>query len=311
MNREVLEEIILNVNARTGIRNDILEKDYYVCLVLKDLATKQKDLQAYFKGGTALYKILNHMNRFSEDIDLTVKINEFDSNNSNRQRLKKAALGYEISGLELIKSETVDRKGSITSFYRYDSLFSFNELFKSGKVQIEATSFTISEPLGTYFIEPLIYKYASDHEKKILKNVYQISEFSIEIIMLERIFADKIFAAEFYYEREMYQDVCKHIYDIAVLMKHDNIKALLNTPSELIKLIELKREEEILRKGGIPSNLMIKDFNYLKLEFNDSFIACYQEMQKVYVLDDESKIDFEAIKEVLNQLLKLFKKINV
>lgn len=29
------------------------------------------------------------MNRFSEDIDLTVKINEFDSNNSNRQRLKK------------------------------------------------------------------------------------------------------------------------------------------------------------------------------------------------------------------------------
>ena len=187
MNREVLEEIILNVNARTGIRNDILEKDYYVCLVLKDLATKQKDLQAYFKGGTALYKILNHMNRFSEDIDLTVKINEFDSNNSNRQRLKKAALGYEISGLELIKSETVDRKGSITSFYRYDSLFSFNELFKSGKVQIEATSFTISEPLGTYFIEPLIYKYASDHEKKILKNVYQISEFSIEIIMLERI----------------------------------------------------------------------------------------------------------------------------
>lgn len=56
---------------------------------------------------------------------------------------------------------------------------------------------------------------------------------------------------------------------------------------------------------------MIKDFNYLKLEFNDFFIACYQEMQRVYVLDDESKIDFEAIKEILNQLLKLFKEINV
>lgn len=44
MDKEVLEEIILNVNARTGIRNDILEKDYYVCLVLKDLAIKQKTL---------------------------------------------------------------------------------------------------------------------------------------------------------------------------------------------------------------------------------------------------------------------------
>ena len=132
----------------------------------------------------------------------------------------------------------------------------------------------------------------------------KISGFSIEIIMLERIFVDKIFAAEFYY-------VCKHIYDIAVLMKHDNIKALLNTPGELIKLIELKRKEEILRKGGIPSDQMIKDFNYLKLEYNDSFMACYQEMQRVYVLDDESRIDFETIKEMLKQLLELFKEINV
>ncbi len=51
LNREDLEELILNINRRTGIRNDILEKDYYVCLVLKSLASKQEQLQAYFKGG--------------------------------------------------------------------------------------------------------------------------------------------------------------------------------------------------------------------------------------------------------------------
>ena len=79
MNKEILEELILNINSRTGIRNDILEKDYYVCLVLKELASKQKELQSYFKGGTAVYKILDHMNRFSEDIDLTVKVNEVAS----------------------------------------------------------------------------------------------------------------------------------------------------------------------------------------------------------------------------------------
>lgn len=42
MNRETLEELILNINNRTRIRNEILEKDYYVCLVLKDLAKNQK-----------------------------------------------------------------------------------------------------------------------------------------------------------------------------------------------------------------------------------------------------------------------------
>lgn len=121
MNRETLEELILNINNRTRIRNEILEKDYYVCLVLKDLAKNQKQLQAYFKGGTAVYKILDHMNRFSEDIDLTVKINDNESNNSNKTRLKKSALGYNVKGLELIDNETIDKKGSITSFYKYES----------------------------------------------------------------------------------------------------------------------------------------------------------------------------------------------
>lgn len=34
LNKEILEELILNINNRTGIRTDILEKDYYVCLIL-------------------------------------------------------------------------------------------------------------------------------------------------------------------------------------------------------------------------------------------------------------------------------------
>lgn len=38
MPKEILEEIILNINDTTRIRSDILEKDYYVCLVLKELA---------------------------------------------------------------------------------------------------------------------------------------------------------------------------------------------------------------------------------------------------------------------------------
>lgn len=126
MNKEVLEELILNINSRTGIRNEILEKDYYVCLVLKQLSLKQKELQAYFKGGIAVYKILDHMNRFSEDIDLTVKVNENESNNSNINRLKKSAFDYSIKGLELVEEEKIDKKGSVIVFYKYESLFSLN-----------------------------------------------------------------------------------------------------------------------------------------------------------------------------------------
>lgn len=77
-------------------------------------------------------------------------------------------------------------------------------IFFSERIRIESTSFTVSEPIGIYTIEPLIYKYALDDEKKKLKEEYIVSEFNIEIVKLERIFVDKIFAAEFYYERKMY-----------------------------------------------------------------------------------------------------------
>lgn len=48
--------IINLIHEISGIRSDILEKDYYVSLLLQDLAEKQSRLPAYFKGGTALYK---------------------------------------------------------------------------------------------------------------------------------------------------------------------------------------------------------------------------------------------------------------
>lgn len=306
MNKETLKELILNINNRTGIRNDILEKDYYVCLILKDLASKQDYLQAYFKGGTAVYKILNHMNRFSEDIDLTVKINNNESNNSNKTRLKKSALNYKITDLKLMAGETIDKKGSITAFYKYESLFGLSELFKSERIQIEATSFTVSEPVSTYIIEPLIYKYATEEEKNILEEKYNISKFQIKIIKLERIFIDKIFAAEFYYERNMYEDTAKHLYDITIMLKNDSIQKLLTNKAELNKLINFKRKEERSRLGGIEESKDIINFKYMNLDFNNDFIDAFNQMQKIYVLDNESILTIEDIKESIKKILEVF-----
>ena len=61
---------------------DIIEKDYYVVMILKMLSEKQSNgLHAFFKGGTALYKAIKTVNRFSEDIDLSVDAGENNSQN--------------------------------------------------------------------------------------------------------------------------------------------------------------------------------------------------------------------------------------
>ena len=307
LNKELFRDMIDTLNTKTGIAIDIIEKDYYVCLILEELSKRQNEIKAYFKGGTAVYKILENMNRFSEDIYLTVKVLPEESNTRNKKRLKESALGYKLDGLELIKEECIDNKGSVTGMYKYNSVYSDSEipLQRAGKIQVESTSFTVSEPIEKYYIEPLIYKLASDDEKKILEEKFDISKIEIEIIKLERMFIDKLFAAEFYYIRNMYMDVSKHLYDISILFNNDKIKKLLESKEELSNLIEYKRQEEKVRIGGIDENIQIKDFNYFKLEFSKELIKEFENMQNKYVLNDKYKVNIDEVKNILKQIYNI------
>ncbi len=91
-----------------------------------------------------------------------------------------------------------------------------------GYVKVEGTSFTVSEPFTSLEIEPILYTYAAEGQRKILQTQYDVGPFMIKTIRLERIFADKIFAAEFYNERALYFDVAKHLYDVSIMLDLDN-----------------------------------------------------------------------------------------
>lgn len=115
-------------------------------------------------------------------------------------------------------------------------------------------------------------------------------------------FIDKIFAAEFYYIRNMYMDVAKHLYDISILFSNDKIQKLLENKYELSKLIDYKRQEEKVRIGGIDENTEIKDFNYFKLEFSDELIKEFENMKNKYVLNDKYKVSIDDVKNILQKI---------
>ncbi len=52
-----------------GLVVPIVEKDYYVTMILKNLVMKCPE--CVFKGGTSLSKCHHVIDRFSEDIDIT------------------------------------------------------------------------------------------------------------------------------------------------------------------------------------------------------------------------------------------------
>ena len=97
-------------------------------------------------------------------------------------------------------------------------------------------------------------------------------------------------------------DVSKHLYDISVLFNNDKIQKLLNDKDELNKLIDYKRQEEKVRIGGIDEKTAIKDFNYFKLDFDDSLIKEFEKMQDKYVLNDKYKVSIDEVKSILKQI---------
>ena len=310
LDRIAFEQVVDVIARQSGVRRDVLEKDYYVTLLLNELSKQPHQGYAYFKGGTALYKALRSIRRFSEDIDLTVSITNCPSANQARKRLEAATLQFQC----MTKGQTIkNERGSIICEYLYDSMFEFDRedaLQRFERVIVESTSFTISEPTTEIKIAPFLYELSSKEYQKILTDSYDVAPFSIETISLERIFIDKVFATEFYYERSEFTDVAKHVYDITVLMREEQIRAFLVNKPKVQEIIGLKRKEELNRRGGVNADMKVADFVYFQgLNESKEFRIKFADMQKIYVLDRNDLLTAEealsTIEEVHEYLLDM------
>ena len=107
LNRAIFVRVVSNISAKSGLPMEVVEKDYYITMILKQFSKDCSDI--IFKGGTSLSKAHHVLNRFSEDIDLT-----FDRKVTEGQRKKlkhNTVLGIgkelklEITGLERTRSK--------------------------------------------------------------------------------------------------------------------------------------------------------------------------------------------------------------
>ncbi|MHC5310560.1 nucleotidyl transferase AbiEii/AbiGii toxin family protein [Myroides sp. LJL116] len=89
LDRKRFQEAIAITAQEKGILPIYVEKDYWVTYVLKLIFTDAK-LKSYtvFKGGTALSKCFDIIKRFSEDIDLTILVNEGETDNELKRKIR-------------------------------------------------------------------------------------------------------------------------------------------------------------------------------------------------------------------------------
>lgn len=304
LDRDAFRVLIENIYEQTGYRTDVLEKDYYVVLMLEELAKKQSlGLPAYFKGGTALYKALKLTNRFSEDIDLSVDTRDC-SRTQNDKRLEQATKKYTTLPRDPEAGKT--NRSEVIAVYTYDPVTVYDAsdaLQRFGKLKIEATSFTISEPVDSLEISAMLYDLASDEQKRILEAQYEVKPFSIQTISMERVFIDKLFAAEAYVRRSDNPhrafEAAKHIYDLAVIREHTKISTLLLDREQMKRLLDIRITEEKERLDGIPG-VLPSEFSFFRdVAENADVRKVYEVMQNQYVLRDSDRIDYDKAMRAL------------
>lgn len=214
----------------------IIEKDYYVTLVLRELAKQVPDL--LFKGGTSLSKCYKIIDRFSEDIDITL-----DSEHQSQGKRKN--LKYTIVeicsnlGLNLLnENETRSRRDYNCYKIDYCARHSLSGL--NPQLLVETVFIVKAFPDEIKQASSMIYDYlkAVGNDEAIAQ--YELEPFDIRVQTLDRTLVDKVFAVCDYMLDNKAERQSRHIYDLSRLLTlvklDDNLKDLIKEVREDRKL---------------------------------------------------------------------------
>lgn len=295
-NRDLFRDAILLTSQKLELSEDIVEKDYYVTLILKKLS--QIEYPVAFKGGTSLSKAFHVIDRFSEDIDITFTehLGEARRKKLKYKILKPIAdeLGLVIRNFDSIES---DKNLNHYDFY-YESVVGDRVLNAiSPYVKLETALMSYAFPteeklLGNYILDAL----GTDEEEFIA--TYDLQPFVMRVQSLNRTLIDKIFAVCDYYTKGKARRNARHLYDIYMLSKYVDIDdAFLKLAKEV--RIHRNEMESMMAPAAQP------DVNILELVqriCNEDF---YKEDYKETTLKLISEpLEYEILKNHYKELVE-------
>ena len=234
--KESFDIAIRAASRHFNVSPAIIEKDYYVTLVLRELAKQVPDL--LFKGGTSLSKCYKIIDRFSEDIDITL-----DSEHQSQGKRKN--LKYTIVeicsnlGLNLLnENETRSRRDYNCYKIDYCARHSLSGL--NPQLLVETVFIVKAFPDEIKQASSMIYDYlkAVGNDEAIAQ--YELEPFDIRVQTLDRTLVDKVFAVCDYMLDNKAERQSRHIYDLSRLLTlvklDDNLKDLIKEVREDRKL---------------------------------------------------------------------------
>jgi hypothetical protein len=208
-------DLLRAVAAWKGIPAAIVEKDYYLT---RALHTIQRAHPGYFvlKGGTSLTKGWGLLERFSEDIDLLlrVKIHGREISKGERERRLKGARDSvsKTPGLSLEGGQSPAETGvHRTAEFKYkSSVEDFSGLSKTVKLEMGTRGGTCPSVFRP--TQSIVAEYARDQQLSGLAE--DLASHPVEMLDIRRTFVEKLFTIHAAFMANYAENKTRHYYDL-------------------------------------------------------------------------------------------------
>lgn len=284
-------DLVSIVAADKHLPESAIERDYYIVLLLKNLADSEYAERCVFKGGTSLSKCYpGSIERFSEDIDLTfLGIDESDKICDKTIKKIEAAMSV---GAETEKIST-ERSNRSKSMYVW-----FGE--KTNRIKLEIGSSIRPDPYSQKILKTYIQEFLESHDGLDDIHRYELCEVTLNVLNIERTFVDKLMSVKRHAICGTIHKKVRHIYDVTRLFSLPEITAFLADENELKRLIRMTKDTDsfYLEKRNIsreydPTGAY--DFNSWKHNLDDEIRATYENLHKELLYTDKQQNFDDAI----------------
>lgn len=218
--KERFHDAIMAASAKFGFEPALIEKDYFVTLFLKRATERINGL--VFKGGTSLSKCYKLIDRFSEDVDLTLDAEHF-TQGRKRNSIKELIAVCDDLELILLNREKIElhTHGNFNRFeIQYPIKFQSDDV--KSELIVEMTYIQKSYPSEESEASSYIGDFLKEAGSSTILAEYGLEPFCVQVQALQRTLIDKVFALCDYYLSGDTERNSRHIYDIAKLLTKVN-----------------------------------------------------------------------------------------
>ncbi len=285
---EILFENLIRATAQQmKIPAIYVEKDYWVTYALYTIFNNEIGKDTVFKGGTALSKCYNMIERFSEDIDLVVLRREGETDNKLKTKIKTIS---SIVGKALPEVEIADITHKMgmnrKTAHTYSKVFEGNYGQVRDVIVLESTWLGYYEPYTTKTINSFIGNALIANEQTVIAEANGLMPFEVSVLEPIRTICEKIMSlVRFSYEKYPVEDLkrkIRHTYDLHQLLQQEEFLDFFNNAAFDKMLLKVANDDVASFRNNNqwlihhPSEaLMFKDLDKvwveLRLVYNGDF----------------------------------------